>query len=99
PHRGVYSFPTRRSSDLAAFVSKVNPSGSALEYSTFLGGSDGAGGDGIAVDSSGAAYVAGVALGGFPTTVGAYQTADPTPADPSTDRKSTRLNSSHVSIS
>jgi hypothetical protein len=78
------AYQTTKPGPSAAFVSKVNPSGSALEYSTFLGGSGGAGGYGIAVDSSGAAYVAGVALGGFPTTAGAYQTADPTPADPST---------------
>jgi len=44
-----------------AFVAKLNPTGSALLYSTYLGGS-GSGGDfaqAIAVDSSGDAYVAG----------------------------------------
>jgi hypothetical protein len=42
-----------------AFVAKVNPAGSALVYSTYLGGSSGGGGTGIAVDASGNAYVTG----------------------------------------
>jgi hypothetical protein len=60
------------------FVTKFNPTGSALVYSTYLGGSGGApGGDhgyGIAVDSSGNAYVTGLAgSSDFPTTPGAFQ--------------------------
>src|SRR4029077_9691056 len=42
-----------------AFVAKVNPTGSALVYSTFLGGSGNDQGSGIAVDSAGDAYVTG----------------------------------------
>jgi hypothetical protein len=42
-----------------AFVAKLNPSGSALVYSTYLGGSTRETGNGIAVDSSGNAYVSG----------------------------------------
>ena len=42
-----------------AFVAKLNASGSALIYSTYLGGTGGDAGLGIAVDSSGNAYVAG----------------------------------------
>ncbi len=42
-----------------AFVTKLNPVGSALVYSTYLGGSDGAYGAGIAVDASGDAVVTG----------------------------------------
>ena len=42
-----------------AFVAKLNPAGSALVYSTYLGGSDEDGGDGIAVDAAGNAYVTG----------------------------------------
>jgi uncharacterized protein (TIGR03437 family) len=42
-----------------AFVTKINPTGSALVYSTYLGGNNLDAGGGIAVDSSGNAYVAG----------------------------------------
>src|SRR4029077_18681903 len=42
-----------------AFVFKLNSSGNALLYSTYLGGSDGDFAYGIAVDSSGNAYVTG----------------------------------------
>jgi hypothetical protein len=58
-----------------AFVTKLNPSGSALVYSTFLGGSKTDAGRGIAVDSSGNAYVTGsTASADFPVTSGAFQT-------------------------
>jgi Beta-propeller repeat len=51
-----------------AFVSKLNPSGSALVYSTYLGGSASDEGFGIAVDSSGNAYVTGATQStNFPT--------------------------------
>lgn len=42
-----------------AFVTKLNPAGSALVYSTFLGGSDADNGVGLAVDTAGAAYLTG----------------------------------------
>lgn len=42
-----------------AFVTKLDAAGSALVYSTFLGGINGAAGQGIAVDAHGNAYVAG----------------------------------------
>jgi hypothetical protein len=42
-----------------AFVAKLDPSGSALLYSTYLGGSGTDGGEGIAVDPAGSAYVTG----------------------------------------
>lgn len=42
-----------------AFVAKLNPSGSALLYSTYLGGTDYERGEHIAVDPSGHAYVTG----------------------------------------
>lgn len=44
------------------FVSKINPAGSALVYSTYLGGSDSDFAQGIAVDVNGSAYVTGYTL-------------------------------------
>ena len=43
-----------------AFVTKINAAGTAIVYSTFLGGADFDVGHGIAVDGSGNAYVTGV---------------------------------------
>ena len=58
------------------FVAKIKPSGSALVYSTYLGGSEDDVGMGIAVDSSGNAYVTGnTNSSNFPTTAGAFQTS------------------------
>jgi hypothetical protein len=42
-----------------AFVTKLTPDGSALAYSTYLGGQGGAGAYAIAVDAAGCAYVVG----------------------------------------
>src|SRR6266536_3931762 len=42
-----------------AFVAKLNPAGSSMIYSTYLGGSGNDQGRGIVVDSSGAAYITG----------------------------------------
>jgi len=41
------------------FIAKINASGTALVYSTYLGGSGADYGNGVAVDSEGAAYVTG----------------------------------------
>jgi hypothetical protein len=58
-----------------AFITKLNPTGSALVYSTYLGGGSDYG-IAIAVDSSGDAYVAGTTYSSsFPTTQGAFQTS------------------------
>jgi hypothetical protein len=66
-YTGSTNFPRQsaiRSSNAAsvdAFVTKLNPAGSALVYSTYLGGLATDYGTGIAVDSSGSAYVTGIA--------------------------------------
>lgn len=68
------------------FVSKINSEGTALVYSTYVGGTglggpnagDGGLGDfgnGIAIDSAGNAYITGQTFSGdFPVTKGAFQT-------------------------
>ncbi|MBA2590790.1 MAG: SBBP repeat-containing protein [Gammaproteobacteria bacterium] len=59
------SFPVKGGPDLTfngvddAFVAKVNASGTALVYAGYIGGDDGDGGFGIAVDKKGNAYVTG----------------------------------------
>ena len=67
---------TLASSSTNGFVTKLNPTGSALVYSTYLGGNADDFAIGIVVDSSGDVYVTGVAYSGnFPTTAGAFQTS------------------------
>lgn len=57
-----------------AFVAKINSTGSALDYATYLGGSSSDTGAGIAVDSAGNAYVTGATTStDFPTTSGVVQ--------------------------
>jgi hypothetical protein len=59
-----------------AFVTELAADGKSLVYSTYLGGSGGDYGQGIAVDSAGHAYVTGfTASSDFPTTPGAFQTS------------------------
>jgi Chitobiase/beta-hexosaminidase C-terminal domain/Beta-propeller repeat len=59
------------------FVTKVNPTGTALIYSTYLGGTLTDNATSLAIDSAGDAYVAGFAFStNFPTTTGAYQTTN-----------------------
>jgi hypothetical protein len=58
-----------------AFVSELNTRGSGLVYSTFLGGSGWDTSYAIALDPSGAAFVAGLTpSANFPITPGAFQT-------------------------
>jgi uncharacterized repeat protein (TIGR01451 family) len=59
----------------SGFVTKLNATGTSLVYSTFLGGTGNDSAVGIAVDSNGAAYVAGSSQSAaFPTTPGALKT-------------------------
>jgi hypothetical protein len=56
-----------------AFVALLNASGSALEYSTFLGGKDDEGGRSVVLDAVGHAFVTGDTYSdNFPTTAGAF---------------------------
>ena len=58
-----------------AFLTKFSPSGSSLVFSTYLGGKSIDGAFGVAVDSTGAAYVTGTTSStNFPTTTGALST-------------------------
>ncbi|MGB6691831.1 MAG: SBBP repeat-containing protein [Terracidiphilus sp.] len=64
-------------SDVNAFVTKLDPTGSALVYSTYLGGSGGEVAHGIAVDGHGNAYVTGSTFStDFPVTKGAFQSTN-----------------------
>jgi Beta-propeller repeat len=72
---------TSQNLDCNAFVTKFDPSGSSLDYSTYLGGTRGAPSGGtsdygfaIAVDGAGDAYVTGQTISAdFPTTPDAFQ--------------------------
>ncbi len=58
-----------------AFVTKVSADGTALIYSTYVGGIENDGAAGIAVDPSGNAYITGFTSSvDFPVTVGAFST-------------------------
>jgi len=60
---GAYQTQKPASADFpAAFVAKLKADGSALIYSTFIGGSDADIASGIAVDAAGHAYITGTAL-------------------------------------
>jgi len=77
-----------------AFVTKINPAGTAVLYTTYLGGSDGDVARGIAVDADGQAHVVGetfsanfptanpyqATLGGFPGSDAFVAKLDPTGA-------------------
>ncbi len=76
--------------DYDAFVTKLNPTGTALVYSTYLGGTGFDQGTGIAVDTTGNVYVTGITGStNFPTTPGAFQS---TYAGGSYDAFVTKLN-------
>src|SRR5262249_1297395 len=67
---GAYQLNNAGSAD--AFVVKLDPSGGSLNYATYIGASGNEMALAIALDSSGAAYVAGYTDStGFPTTASA----------------------------
>jgi len=71
-------FPTSpgayRTAGAGAFAAKLNPTGTALVYSTFLGDTGSGGTSGVALDSSGDTYACGTTYSTtFPTTPGAIR--------------------------
>lgn len=57
-----------------AFVTRLNPAGSTMMYSTYLGGNDQDVSTRIALDAGGVAYITGYTQSvNFPTTAGAFQ--------------------------
>ena len=59
-----------------AFVTKIFKAGPSIDYSTYLGGSGGESGEGIAVDSSGNAYITGPTSSTNLTLVNPYQSSN-----------------------
>lgn len=68
------TFDTSSNGAEDVFVTKMNPSGTGIVFSTFLGGNFYDEGRGIAVDSSGNIFVTGTASNFFPTTAGTFDT-------------------------
>jgi len=70
------AFQTANHGSADAFVTKINADGSALVYSTYLGGYSYDYGSGIAVDAAGNAYVSGTTCSTDFPTVNAIQTTN-----------------------
>jgi hypothetical protein len=93
------AFQTSNGGSTDAFVTKLNAAGTALVYSTYLGGVSADVGNGIFVDGAGYAYVTGSTdssgtPGGFPTTASAFQTSN----GGSTDAFVTKLNAAGTAL-
>lgn len=83
-----------------AFVTKVSAAGNVLIYSTFLGGGGADGGNAVAVDGVGNAFVTGsTRSSNFPVTPGAFQPvyASP-PSNPQGDAFVTKFNGGGTGI-
>jgi hypothetical protein len=60
------------------FITKLNPSGNSLIFSTLIGGTDNDSAQSMALDSSNNIYVSGISSStDYPTTAGAFQTTAP----------------------
>jgi hypothetical protein len=69
------AFQTTTQGDVDGFVVKLNPTGTALVYGTFLGGSLSDVAHDITIDTAGNAYVTGLSASpDFPTTSGSFVT-------------------------
>ena len=82
-----------------AFITKLDTTGSALVYSTYLGGSGGDSANGIALDQDGNAYVAGSTYSlDFPVTAGAFQTKNDGVANTVSNAFVTKLNTTGTAL-
>jgi hypothetical protein len=71
----VAAFQSKNNGTTNIFVTKLNPAGNKILYSTYLGGGGFDNAAAIAVDETGAAYITGtVGSSDFPTTPGAFMT-------------------------
>jgi hypothetical protein len=71
------AFQSTNGGDYDVFVTKLNSTGTALIYSTYIGGSSDDGGNSIALDNSGNAYVTGYTTStNYDITSGAFQTTN-----------------------
>ena len=70
------SFVGSTSGDGDAFVTRLNSAGSAVVYSTYLSGTYGARGYGVATDGAGNAYVTGTTSIKFPVTANAFESTN-----------------------
>lgn len=78
PTTGGVLQPRMASSSPDSFIAKLNATGAALAFSTYLGGTWEDSANALALASDGSIYVAGTtASADFPTTAGAFQTARP----------------------
>jgi Immunoglobulin I-set domain/Immunoglobulin domain/Beta-propeller repeat len=76
PERHISGTATAGGYPLDSFIAKLNPGGSNLLYSTYLGGSAADGATAIALDSSNNVYMTGYTYStNLPATPGAYQTS------------------------
>ncbi|MFN4233475.1 MAG: SBBP repeat-containing protein [Bacteroidia bacterium] len=70
------AFQTTLAGSNDVFVTKLNPNGTALVYSTFIGGTNDEAGNDIYVDANGSAYVVGYTNSINYDVIGAYQTSN-----------------------
>jgi hypothetical protein len=89
------TFQAAKNTGKDVFVTKVNPGGSSIVYSTYIGGALDDSGYGIAIDSEGNAYITGTtASANFPTTTGVVQASN----GGNTDAFVTKLNKTGSSL-
>jgi hypothetical protein len=70
------TFDTTANGGFDATLTKLNPAGSALVYSTFIGSPDFDGASGLVIDGAGNAYLSGGTAAGWPVTPGAFDTTN-----------------------